>query len=187
MIHCDKKGNHREQQYAGILGSCRRQRPLSPTGAQGNKAISLLRSKQKLLVQTSGDVEDAKSKKASRSTLVQVNYPFQKTYDMYLTCKGKMFPFDFFGMKRFKFPPWKKLSAQPSYDVQKETVCLNCTDHFCALCWSGAFEDSRYERTWSHCYAPAVHLFKKLSFFPPSKARQCFYFYNINLCIEGQG
>lgn len=167
MIHCDEKGNHREQQDAAILGSCRRQRSLSPTGAQGNKAISVLRSKQKILMQTSGEMEDAESKKASRSTLVQLNYPFQKTHDMYLTCKVKMFPFDFFGMKGFKFPPAETLCTTSS-DVQKETVCLNCTDHFCAFCWSGAFEHSGYESTWSHCYAPAVHLFKKLSFFSPN-------------------
>lgn len=103
MIHCDKRGSHREQQDACILGSSRQ--PLSPTGVQGNKAFSVLRSKQRLLVQTSGEVENAESRKAGRSALVQLNYPFQTTDDMDLTCEVKIFPFDFFGMKGFKFPP----------------------------------------------------------------------------------
>lgn len=105
MIHCDKEGNPREQQDSGILGSCRGWRPSSPRGGHGNKAISVLRSKQKHSVQTSGEVKDPGSKKASRSPSVQLNYPIQKIDNLDLIRKVKTFPFDFFGMKGFKFPP----------------------------------------------------------------------------------
>lgn len=60
----------------------------------------VLRSKQKHLVQTSGEVKDAEGKEASRSPSVQLNYPAQEIDNLDLTHKDKMFPFDSFGMKK---------------------------------------------------------------------------------------
>lgn len=73
--------------------------------AKETKVISILRSKQKHLVQTSGEVEDAESKKASRSPAIQLNYPVRKVDNLDLTLKVRMCGFDFFVMKGFKFPP----------------------------------------------------------------------------------